>query len=136
MGGPLGSLATPHPPPCLACLPCLYPPLGTLAPSPQPQVLLLLHRLAAYFMLLPLPAIPAIPGLATQLVIFLTTHGPDGSVGIILNRPTGMVLGRKPGGLPLELGVSSAMRTQWDRDGAGSQVQVWRQDSLSSWSWG
>ncbi|PNW84162.1 hypothetical protein CHLRE_04g223700v5 [Chlamydomonas reinhardtii] len=39
-----------------------------------------------------------------QLVIFLTTHGPDGSVGIILNRPTGMVLGRKPGGLPLELG--------------------------------
>ncbi|KXZ47825.1 hypothetical protein GPECTOR_32g437 [Gonium pectorale] len=40
-----------------------------------------------------------------QAVVFLTSHGPEGSVGLILNRPTGMVLGRKPGGLPLELGV-------------------------------
>ncbi|GIL61932.1 hypothetical protein Vafri_16251 [Volvox africanus] len=39
-----------------------------------------------------------------QVVVFLTSHGVDGSVGLILNRPTGMVLGRKPGGLPLELG--------------------------------
>ncbi|GLC33339.1 hypothetical protein PLESTB_000344200 [Pleodorina starrii] len=39
-----------------------------------------------------------------QVVVFLTSHGPEGSVGLILNRPTGMVLGRKPGGLPLELG--------------------------------
>ncbi|EFJ44634.1 hypothetical protein VOLCADRAFT_106296 [Volvox carteri f. nagariensis] len=39
-----------------------------------------------------------------QVVVFLTSHGADGSVGLILNRPTGMVLGRKPGGLPLELG--------------------------------
>ncbi|GFR47306.1 hypothetical protein Agub_g8993 [Astrephomene gubernaculifera] len=39
-----------------------------------------------------------------QIVAFLTSHGSEGSVGLILNRPTGMVLGRKPGGLPLELG--------------------------------
>lgn len=38
-----------------------------------------------------------------QVVIFLTTHGPEGSVGVMLNKPTTMVLGRKQGGLSFTL---------------------------------
>lgn len=45
-----------------------------------------------------------------QLVIFITSHGPEGTVGLILNKPTGLVLGRKPGGLPLELGGSAPVQ--------------------------
>ncbi len=48
-------------------------------------------------------------------------------MGLILNKPTGLVLGRKPGGLPLELGVracayqgrhlSWCIVAWWGRDG-------------------
>ncbi|KAG2485122.1 hypothetical protein HYH03_016109 [Edaphochlamys debaryana] len=42
-----------------------------------------------------------------QTVVFVVSHSPEeGSVGLILNRPTGMVLGRKQGGLPLEMAGS------------------------------
>ncbi|KAG1668845.1 hypothetical protein FOA52_004940 [Chlamydomonas sp. UWO 241] len=40
-----------------------------------------------------------------QAVVFLIEHGDQGSIGVILNRPTGMVLGRgkKSNGMPFEL---------------------------------
>jgi hypothetical protein len=41
-----------------------------------------------------------------QTVIFIIDHNPKGSVGLILNRPSGMVMGRKPGGLPFVISVS------------------------------
>jgi hypothetical protein len=50
---------------------------------------------------LPLPPPPI------QAVIFLVEHNEGGSVGLILNRPTGMVMGRKPGGLPFVIAVRS-----------------------------
>jgi hypothetical protein len=41
-----------------------------------------------------------------QTVIFIIDHNLKGSVGLILNRPSGMVMGRKPGGLPFVISVS------------------------------
>jgi len=38
-----------------------------------------------------------------QVVMLLTDHGEQGSIGLILNRPTGMVMGRKPGGMPFQV---------------------------------
>jgi len=38
-----------------------------------------------------------------QAVILLVDHGSSGSVGLVLNRPTGLVLGRKSGGLPFTI---------------------------------
>lgn len=48
-----------------------------------------------------------------QAVIFLIEHTPGaGSIGILLNRPSGMVLGRKPGGLPYKIvGAPNDMQT-------------------------
>lgn len=46
-----------------------------------------------------------------QLVIFLVEHSPGRSVGLILNRPSALILGRKPGGLHLNIdGAPSAMQ--------------------------
>jgi hypothetical protein len=38
-----------------------------------------------------------------QAVVFVISHDAGGTVGLILNRPTGLVLGRKSGGLPFEM---------------------------------
>lgn len=36
-------------------------------------------------------------------MVLLIEHGDQGSIGLILNRPTGMVLGKGPSGMPLQL---------------------------------
>ena len=36
----------------------------------------------------------------------LVEHGEEGSTALILNRPTGMTLGKKPSGMPFKLQVS------------------------------
>ena len=41
-----------------------------------------------------------------QVVALLVEHGERGSIALILNRPTGMVLGKKPSGMPIQLSVS------------------------------
>ncbi|PRW39208.1 transcriptional regulator [Chlorella sorokiniana] len=38
-----------------------------------------------------------------QVVVFLLQHGPQGSLGLILNRPTSLKMGRGRGGLPMSL---------------------------------
>lgn len=43
---------------------------------------------------------------AMQVVVFLLQHGPAGSLGLILNRPTSLKMGRGRGGLPMSLDVS------------------------------
>jgi hypothetical protein len=53
------------------------------------------------------PRAAAPPPPLAQAVIFLVEHNQGGSVGLILNRPTGMVMGRKPGGLPFVIAVRS-----------------------------
>ena len=44
---------------------------------------------------------------ALQVVVFLLQHGPQGSLGLILNRPTSLKMGRGRGGLPMSLDVSA-----------------------------
>lgn len=39
--------------------------------------------------------------------MFLLQHGPQGSLGLILNRPTSLKMGRGRGGLPMSLDVSA-----------------------------
>jgi hypothetical protein len=41
-----------------------------------------------------------------QAVVFLVQHGEQGSLGLLLNRPTGLDMGRGRGGLPLPADVS------------------------------
>jgi putative AlgH/UPF0301 family transcriptional regulator len=36
-------------------------------------------------------------------VVLIISHDAGGTVGLILNRPTGLVLGRKSGGLPFDM---------------------------------
>ncbi|KAJ9532343.1 hypothetical protein QJQ45_010360 [Haematococcus lacustris] len=38
-----------------------------------------------------------------QAVVFLASHGPEGSLGLLLNKPTSLMLGRKPGGLRFDV---------------------------------
>eukprot|EP00798_Chlamydomonas_sp_ICE-L_P004918 gene4918-34688_t len=38
-----------------------------------------------------------------QAVVLLIQHGKEGSIGLLLNRPTSLQFGRKPGGLPFEV---------------------------------
>ncbi|GFH11556.1 uncharacterized protein HaLaN_07071, partial [Haematococcus lacustris] len=40
-----------------------------------------------------------------QAVVFLASHGPEGSLGLLLNKPTSLMLGRKPGGLRFDVAV-------------------------------
>ena len=42
----------------------------------------------------------------SQVVALLVEHGERGSIALILNRPTGMVIGKKPSGMPMQLSVS------------------------------
>lgn len=49
---------------------------------------------------------------AMQVVVFLLQHGPAGSLGLILNRPTSLKMGRGRGGLPMSLDVSLFALTQ------------------------
>ena len=41
-----------------------------------------------------------------QAVVFLVQHGEQGSLGLLLNRPTGLNMGRGRGGLPMRAEVS------------------------------
>lgn len=43
-----------------------------------------------------------------QAVIFIIEHSERGSMGLILNRPTSLVLGKQRGGLPFAVSVRSA----------------------------
>ncbi len=49
----------------------------------------------------------ACPSLCPQAVVFLVQHGPQGSLGLVLNRPTGLKMKRGRGGLPLPIDVSA-----------------------------
>ena len=40
-----------------------------------------------------------------QLVALLVEHGERGSIALVLNRPTGMVMGKRPNGMPFQLTV-------------------------------
>lgn len=40
-------------------------------------------------------------------MVFLVRHGPEGSLGLMLNRPTGLKMKRGRGGLPLPIDVST-----------------------------
>lgn len=56
-----------------------------------------------------------------QAVILLVDHGPGGSIGLILNRPTGLVLGNKRGGLPFKItGAPADMQVRWAGECVGS----------------
>jgi hypothetical protein len=44
----------------------------------------------------------------SQVVVFIANHGTEGTVGLILNRPSPQVLGRQRGGLRFEPVVSGA----------------------------
>lgn len=56
-------------------------------------------------LLLATPAAPAMLRNAQwwQQVVLLLQHGPSGSLGLLLNRPTSLVMGRGRGGLPVDL---------------------------------
>ncbi|KAL4440337.1 hypothetical protein ABPG75_003338 [Micractinium tetrahymenae] len=59
-------------------------------------------------------ATPEAPGLIGeeywQAVVFLVQHGPQGSLGLILNRPTALKMKRGRGGLPLPIDGMEALR--------------------------
>lgn len=59
--------------------------------------------------LLPPPPLP----LAVQAVVFVLQHGPQGSLGLILNRPTSLTMAHGRDGLPLPLDVSWMWRVWW-----------------------
>jgi len=43
-----------------------------------------------------------------QVVALLVEHSDRGSIALILNRPTGMTIGRKPSGMPFKIMVSES----------------------------
>lgn len=49
---------------------------------------------------------------ATQAVVFLLQHGPAGSLGLLLNRPTSLSMRRGRGGIPLPVEVRQRSASQ------------------------
>lgn len=42
-------------------------------------------------------------------MVLVIAHGSDGTVGLVLNRPTSLMFGRKKGGLPFSVEVRAAL---------------------------
>jgi hypothetical protein len=72
-------------------------------------------------LLLATPDAPKLVGEAYwQVVIFLMRHDEQGSLGIILNRPTGLNMGRGRRGLPMRIQVGRhACMRRWRQGGGG-----------------
>lgn len=49
---------------------------------------------------------PPAVSISPQVVAFLLQHGPQGSLALILNRPTSLTMGRGRGGVPMGVDVS------------------------------
>ncbi|GAX79802.1 hypothetical protein CEUSTIGMA_g7242.t1 [Chlamydomonas eustigma] len=58
-----------------------------------------------------------------EVVAVLIEHGDQGSIGLILNRPTSMVMGKRPNGMPLQLSVRTSYPKSMQIHNAPPEVQ-------------